>query len=275
MFHAVVVGVDQYEDERIPPLSCAANDARTVAALLEQSLAVDERRVCLLVDQAATHRNVAIAVDDVSRAVAADDIVLIYFAGHGAPERAGSRQKRGCYLLTHDTDYAHIYATAIGMESDVPAWFQRLEAARLVVITLDCCFSGSAGGRTLMGPLLRAANGLESLLPKPVSLRGLDLGRGRVILCASDDNQVAREDKDSGHGIFTRHLLDALTRERGGASTILLTELYDEIESAVRIDTGGAQEPLITLIPNKRAALPCLAGQVQRIPSPIGESFST
>ena len=259
MLHLVAIGIDNYADAAIPPLSCACRDAVAVATTFERNLQPDECSVQLLLNDLATARNVRLAIDRVQAELGSDDVVLVYFAGHGSPERAGTRGRTSRYLLVHDTEERYIHATALGMESDVPDWLGRLDDAKLVVFVLDCCFSGAAGGRTFMGPLLRAAGGVPTLADERlISLKGLNLGRGRIILCASDDNQLAAEDPALGHGIFTRSFLDALGRERGGKPTVAVTTLYDEIAKEVREKTQGDQEPIATFIPIKGAALPVL-----------------
>ena len=109
-----------------------------------------------------------------------------------------------------------------------------------------------------MGPLLRASGLATFADERLISLKDLKLGEGKVIFCASDDDQFAQEDTAVGHGIFTRCFLDALARERGGAPTVPLTTLYDEVARDVTTMTSGEQEPVATFIPVKGAALPVL-----------------
>lgn len=262
MLHAVVVGVDQYRDPIIAGLSCAAADARALAALLEDRIEPSERKVRLLLDEEATRQNIMAAIgDDMPREVEKDDIVLIYFAGHGSPERRSPKDRRSRYLIPHDTEHGRIHTTGIDMERDVAGWLERLSDATLVVIFLDACFSGAAGGRSFMGPLLAATPSLRGYRgddPAPISIRKLNLGRGRVIFAASDDNQLAHEDPALRHGIFTHHLLQALKRPRGEANTVSVAELYDEVEQAVRQATTGSQEPVVSIFGGKHARLPCL-----------------
>lgn len=259
MLHAVVVGIDSYLDQHIPNLRFAAADAMAFAELLERRVAPAERNVKLLLNQAATQRAILEAVgQELCRLVAPDDAVVIYFAGHGCPERVGPRDKADRYLLAHDTEYRSIYATALGMEQHVPMWLDRLSVAKVVVIFLDCCFSGAAGGRTLMGPLLSQA-GIPTLSEALVSLKELDLGRGRVIVCACDDDQVALESSRLSHGYFTHELLSALARPRDGSAVVSLTKLYDEVADGVRHQTDERQHPLITILRGNKVALPCLA----------------
>jgi uncharacterized caspase-like protein len=263
MFHAVIVGVDRYKDVAIPPLVCARADAETLAHLIESRIDKSDRNVRVLLDEDASQRMILTAIgDDLHDQVEKGDVVLLYFACHGSPERRSANDTRSRYILTHDTEIQRIHATSINMDRNVTDWFERLAIARLVVLVLDTCFSGMAGGRSVLGPLLAATPTLQGYMDveRPVSLKGLDLGSGRVILCAASDDQLAREDRAGGHGVFTRHLLAALKRPRDGAGTVRVTVLADEVEAAVRIETAGAQEPIVTMIRNSRASLPCMAG---------------
>lgn len=261
MLRAVVVGIDVYQDPLIPRLHHARSDATALASLLEQRIAPDERSVRLLVDEEATKRNIEVAItEDLHRAVSPGDAVLLYFACHGSPERRAAKDKRSRHLIAHDTEFGRIYATGIDMDRDVPEWFHRLAEAKLTVLLLDTCFSGAAGGRTFMGPTLRANPLVQGTLsePKLLSLKDLDLGRGRVLLCACDEDQLAREEPELGHGLFTHHLLLGLRRERAAAPVVDLTELYQEIARGVSSATNDKQQPVITILKGWKPRLPHL-----------------
>ncbi|XYI00851.1 caspase family protein [Sorangium sp. So ce1128] len=262
MLHAVIVGIDTYQDSSIPPLSCARSDARALGDLLERRIRSGERRVTLLEDEQATRRNIMVAIgEELPAAVEENDTVLLYFACHGSPERRTSRDRRSLYLVPHDTEFQRIYATAIDMERDVPRWLERLAGAgaKLVVLLLDACFSGASGGRGFVGPVLRNNPSVPGYLddPAPISFKDLDLGQGQAIFAAADGDQVAMESQDLGHGIFTYHLLKALTKARDGARTVHLGVLYAEVCDAVRGATDERQEPVLNTR-LKNARLPCL-----------------
>ena len=262
MLHAVIVGIDSYADAAIRPLRCAAADARALAELFQRRLAREEVDVRLHVDAEATRDRVRSAiVDDLPQRLEPDDVVLLYFACHGAAERPGPGDRRARYLIAHDTQFTRIHGTGFNMDRDVGDWFGQLSDARLVILILDACFSGAADGRSMIGPLLRERPVLTGFMddPRPVSLKNLDLGRGRIILGAADEDQPAVEQPKLGHGIFTRHLLAALQKPRGGAQTVSLTTLYEEISEGVRRDTNRRQEPVVTMIHGKHAGLPNLA----------------
>jgi uncharacterized caspase-like protein len=257
MIHAVVVGIDAYKDAAFNKLRCARADAVAVAKLL-LGIADDQRDVRCFLDGEATRSAIVRAIaDDLPARIDADDIVLLYFAGHGSPERMGTNAKRSRYLIAHDTEFFAIHATGIDLDHDILQWLNYLSAAKLVVLVIDSCFSGAAGGRTIMGPKLAAQPTIPFLAePKPISLRELDLGGGLVILCAADENQVAREDQVKGHGLFTYYLLDALQRPRATSILIDIMQLYSDVEKAVRELTAGAQEPVISVFKGKRPGFP-------------------
>ena len=192
--------------------------------------------------------------EDLSRAVGPDDVVLLYFACHGSPEMRASKDERSLYLILHDTQYQRIYATGIDMEVDVMRWMDRLGDAKLVVLFIDACFSGRAGGRTFKGPLATKAYRSE---PRKVSLKDLALGSGRLIITAADEDQVALEDPRLGHGVFTYHLLRALQPTSAEATTIRIGALYEAVATAVAQATEGRQVPILNG-QSRMAALPAL-----------------
>jgi hypothetical protein len=97
------------------------------------------------------------------------------------------------YLVTHDTDYSHVFSTALDMERDFVRLLQRIRSKHVVVF-LDSCFSAAIGGRTFEGPLLSGLRRPTRSSRSPsVSLKDMEVGEGRMILSECDDWQVARE----------------------------------------------------------------------------------
>lgn len=243
MLHAILIGIDCYLDPDIGDLSFARSDAEAFASLLRERIVPAERRVLTLLDEQATRQAImSTLADALPRECGADDIVIIYFAGHGSPERASARDDDWPYLIAHDTDYQRIAATGIDMNRDVAGWLERLPA-KLAVLFLDACFSGNAGGRSFAGPTFLANR--HRFRDEPISLQALDLGEGRIIIAAADDEEVAAESSHLGHGVFTYHLLDLLERSPAGErSTIGIGTLYESVASSVRAATRGAQRPV-------------------------------
>lgn len=245
MLYATIVGIDEYQDERVRPLRCAANDARAVATLLSSGIRAEDRHIRLMCNQEATRSGILDAIGkDLASAAGQGDLCLIYFAGHGSPETNRKIEDASAYLVAHDTRFDAIFATGIDMERDLVKCFERMSDASVVLCVLDCCFSGRAGGRTFEGP------GYQQAKPSvrgrvPISLQNLSLGKGRAVITACGPNQVACEDRALAHGIFTYHLLDVLQRPRQDEETIDIALLYAELAHLVHGHTRARQTPVL------------------------------
>jgi uncharacterized caspase-like protein len=222
-----------------------------VAGLLER-IHPGERHIRLLLDNEATRERFMVAVgEDLPRVVGPDDVVVLYFAGHGAPEIDSPPDRAARYLVTHDTSYGSVFATAIDMERDLTQLFKRLAPPRLVLLLIDACFSGLAGGRTFEGPMLGSMRGNTRGGGDPISLADLDLGEGRLMIAACGDAELAREEAELGHGVFTHFLLRGpAAASSDGDRTVGIHALYESVARDVRAYTRGRQTPVI----NGRAA---------------------
>jgi uncharacterized caspase-like protein len=238
VLHSVIIGINTYSDPKIPNLRSARSDAEAVSLLLREGIVASERTVKTLLDEQATRRAVVEAVGEaLPRKQNKGDLVLIYFAGHGSPEQENPPDKISRYLVPHDTEYRSVFATGLGLETDLVALLDRQSTGRVLLI-LDACFSGQAASRSFLGPHLerRAAQ-----FRAPISLRHLDLGFGRGVMAACADDESAQEDAD--HGVFTRNLLDALRISKH--PTIGIGELYEDVFMKVVQQTRGAQHPVL------------------------------
>jgi uncharacterized caspase-like protein len=238
MFHAVIIGIDHYADEKIHDLRFARADAEALANVLEDRV---EGRRCittLLDDEATTSRIAGLLTDELPRHVRENDEVLIFFAGHGSPEVEATYGEPSIHAVTHDTAYARLASTAIDMVTQLASWVRRLNTGH-VALVIDASFNGAAGGRTFEGPGLWSGPRTRRL--DRVSLNRLALGAQGVLVTACTDKEAAVEDPSCSHGVFTYHLLDQLRRAPDGP--LDLATLYDCVASDVREATDGAQSP--------------------------------
>src|SRR5262249_25598670 len=149
-----------------------------------------------------TLRNIKYALGTfLARNARRDDTVLVFYAGHGAPEidpRGIERDGYAKYLIPSDADRDDLYSTAFPMD-DMQTIFSRMEADRVIAF-LDACYSGAAGGRTFLAKKTRSGD-VDDLF-----LERLTRSKGRVIVTAARVSEVAVELPDLGHGIFTHYL---------------------------------------------------------------------
>ena len=121
--------------------------------------------------------------------------VIVFYSGHGVP---GLRDKRG-YLLPVDGEPNRAELSGYPLEvlltnlSKIPA--------RSMKVFIDACFSGDSP----KGMLVRATSGLSVEIRRPKSVDNT-----MVVITASKGDQFASWDEDAKHGLFTKHLLEAL-----------------------------------------------------------------
>jgi hypothetical protein len=247
--YAVVIGVGVYENETIPKLRYATRDAEAVYRFLTTRGGYPADNVLLLTDSSAqkpTLQNIRRALGDfLYRKPAREDMVLIYYAGHGAPEvDAAGTESDGIskYLIPSNADPESLYSTALPMD-EIQRIFGRIQAERVVML-LDTCYSGTAGGRTFSRQLLRATSLNDHFLER------LTRSKGRVIITAAGPNEVALETHELGHGLFTYYLLEGLSgkADRDGDGVVTVSELYEYVEQQVdrkARSVGGRQRPLM------------------------------
>lgn len=240
--HAVLVGIDNYQDPNIKPLQFAVADARSIYDSLLRTLRQDQLNVVLLLDAQATRQNVIASIgEDLARTAERDDLVLLFFAGHGAPELNRSATANR-YLIMNDTNIDQMFSTALDLETEILRLLERIRSSNIVVF-VDSCFSGRAGGRTFEGPKLRDFR--DNFRSGGMSLNDLDLGEGRVLISACDDEELALENPNLSHGVFTYCLLQTLLTDSPANPTISLLMLYDEVAAQVRALTNGKQNPVL------------------------------
>jgi uncharacterized caspase-like protein len=180
-----------------------------------------------------------------ARSAGKDDTVIVYFAGHGAPEidpRGVEKDGLAKYLIPSDADPDDLFSTAMPMD-DLQTIFDRIEAERVVAF-LDSCYSGAAGGRTFASKKTRAVNVDDLFLDR------LTKSKGRVIITAARPSELSIELPDLGHGIFTYYLTEGLkgAGDLNKDGIVSLQELYEYVQQQVvqkARSVGGRQHPLL------------------------------
>jgi len=154
-----------------------------------------------------------------------DDLLLLYFSGHGLKDEDGK-----LYFATPDTNRMTLRTTSIS--ASLVNDLMRSSRSRRQVLLLDCCYSGAFAKGMI------AKSGAVG-----TSIRTNDYfqGRGRVVLTASDAMQYAFEEDElveegAVNSIFTSAIVDGIEswkadNDRDGR--ISITELYDYVDSYV------------------------------------------
>jgi ubiquinone/menaquinone biosynthesis C-methylase UbiE len=131
----------------------------------------------------------------IRRAAQSDGLALIYYSGHGILDLEGH-----LYLAAADSR-EDTYVLSVGMREIVTS--VRQHKPRRVIIVLDCCYSGAAGGEyETKGST--APNLVEDLK-----------GTGVVIMTATSAIEKALGDRRSGFSVFTKYLVEGINTAIG------------------------------------------------------------
>jgi hypothetical protein len=227
---ALIIGSSHYDDPSLGRLRAPDLDAHGLEEVLKSSAIGQFDEVVTLLNEGATTVRKAIArfYDRRQR----DDLLLLYFSGHGVKDEQGN-----LYLALRDTELALLAGSAL--ETAFIATRMDRSFSKRQVLVLDCCHSGafSAGAKSAQGASVGTAEAFEGT------------GLGRVILTATDSAQYAWEGDriigDAQSSLFTHFLVDGLRtgaadRNRDGVVTV--DELYDYVREQV-VEATPRQTP--------------------------------
>lgn len=228
--YALMIGISAYQDQRLN-IGYAAHDAQGLSdLLLDPNYGnVPRENMTLLQNEQATTLNIKKAGTWLRQNASAEDIVLIYYAGHGAPEEDET------YWVTYEADINDLYATALS-NTDVADMLSRIRS-QYVILLLDSSYTTAIAFRT------NQTRGVSAQIPFERFA-----GPGRVIMSASDGTQKPLE--ESGYGVFAYYLLEGLRgkADRNRDYLVDVSELwmyveYQVLEAARK--AGSQQTPIL------------------------------
>ncbi|MGY2124282.1 caspase family protein [Nocardia gipuzkoensis] len=207
-WRAALIGVSRYVDPEFPDIPAAVNNVVDLYRLLTASTgsALAERQCSVLTDpehSAQVGQVVATAARE------ADDVLLVYFAGHGVVDRRG-----------------RLFLALSGTSRDHPEWssvpFATLRdeliasPARARILILDCCFSGRA---------FEAMGASSSLVDGQIDIQGT------YTIASSARNEPSVAPEGHRHTAFTAALLSTATN-----IGLTLDQLYQKVDQTLHRD---------------------------------------
>lgn len=194
-FHGLFIGIDSYRHPDFRRLNFAERDAKVLYALFGDNMRDDSS--VLLRNAEATKAKITAELGRLATVSEGDDIVVITFSGHGTRSRE---------LATYDAVPGRFAETALPLKEFVD--LVRAIRARLLVVVLDCCFSGGMFARAFYEPddTVTARSNATDAWDVARSLKG----EGRVFFGAASPDEEAFESPRYRHGILTHHLIQGL-----------------------------------------------------------------
>ncbi|MFE9691424.1 type VII secretion protein EccCb [Micromonospora sp. NPDC005806] len=194
---ALLIANDRYIDESLADLYAPREEARDLLSLLADADVGAFDQTVLLENESKS--SIERAVEAMLRAAGPEDLVLLYFSGHGVRS-----SKRGrLHLAVANTELDHLSSTAISA-SFIRELLDESDAASSVIL-LDCCYGGAFEGHGLKTTDDLAIDG------------ELKTGYGRYVITATnaveraDDGRPASETEPRLRSAFTETVIQGLS----------------------------------------------------------------
>lgn len=217
---ALIVGVGQYKNDKIPDLAGPPNDAKRIYDLLTSAkgYSFPKENVCVLLDEAATTANFKKYFTEalVNRAQAKDEAVIFY-AGHGSQAEDTNKDEPDGMDETFVFHDARSDGSTDLIDDEFEGLLQRLYAkTHQISVFLDSCNSGTAlrSGEAFAArfiPPEKSTNVKRLFITDSSSNKGTGWVSGSmtgiVAFTAAGDGTPALE--KNGEGVFTNAILTA------------------------------------------------------------------
>ncbi|MCW5212416.1 DUF1566 domain-containing protein [Desulfobulbus sp. TB] len=221
--YAILIGSSKYPDEPgLTELRCPENDVDAVNKILT-SHDYGQFTKTLVFKNRFSHeieQNINRVLFNASK----DDLILIYFSGHGKLSRSGTLS-----LVTADTKLSALESTSI-LSEKLKYYFDH-SYSRKKILLLDCCYSGAIG-KVFKG-------GIDD------QLQLISEGQGTFIMSASTGIGLAEEKEEDQYGLFTKHLVQGIRSgeaDKNEDGFVDMQELYEYVHDKVQEE--GAQKPM-------------------------------
>lgn len=222
---AVIVGVSSYN--HMPVLRYTDDDAYRIYAFLKspEGGALADEQIRILVDEDATHRNITSAMRTIFGKAGPNDMILLYFSGHGLKDSFLPIDYNGYNNKLYHSEVNDILKTS---------------RARYKLCIADACHSGN----------LLAMKGAQAEVQQIISSYYQNLARsapGTALIMSSKSHETSLESSGLRQGVFTHFLIRGLKGEANGNrdSYVSVTELFNYVQQNVRAYTSNRQSPVI------------------------------
>ena len=217
-YRALLIGNSTYpaDEHNLQPLRGPIKDIAAVnRALVDKDTGLFADADVALLPEATSTRAIR-ALGKFFASAERDDVLLMYFSGHGKLDQSGR-----LHLCMQDTETTDLLSTAV---SNVRInEFADASRARNIVLILDCCYAGAFRG----GDLGEAV-----------------AGPGRYVLSSCRGSQLANDAAvDNGTSFFTQHLVDGLltAADSDEDGYVAFSDIYAYVDRRLR--EAGKQIP--------------------------------
>lgn len=235
---ALIVGISDYQNEKIPDLEYAHRDAEAFAEYLQEGTAwkAAPEDIVLLTNESATYGKFLNELQSLVEDTGENDRLILYFSGHGDVEKVEDGPMG--YLLFYDVAPTTYASAGACMINTLNAYLEKLtlEKGAEVIFISDACRSGSLAGSSAGGPRATTA-----------ALSELFTHTTKMLSCEPDQVSVEGPTWGGGRGLFSYYLVNGLKglADQDQDRYVDLFELERYVQDSVRIASNRKQLPVI------------------------------
>lgn len=248
--YAIIVGINNYDDQEVTGLHCAVSDARAIADILIRKMGFQEEGIFLFTsDQkgkgAPRRGNIAVALGNIQNIIRPGGTFIFFFSGHGINMDGEN------FLLTQEAIPANrvsLEETALKV-SRIREYIEKMEADKVLLI-IDACRTDPGGGKKGGERNLMSQDFAKSLVIKAGSSGNNSSGhiKAAATLFSCSRGESSYEWMEKGNGFFTHFLIKGLNGEAAdvnGSVTLNSIESYlaEKVKNAAKVQRGAEQTP--------------------------------
>ena len=223
--HIFAVGISEYLADDLQNLNYAAKDAQDfVQTVSESDLQMySSTHSIVILNHDATTANIKDSLTVFSNQVNQDDVVMLFFSGHGYNENDDQ------YFVTYDVSAADKSYNGVAFSFIRKRMTDMVNKHCHVVIFMDACHSGAMAGT-------KDAEAKNIIWAMP----------GVIGYYSSTSSEKSAELEDLGNGVFTHVLLDAINGKVANKNGEITAQTLGEyLRKNVWEKTKGRQTPIM------------------------------
>ncbi len=220
---ALIIGIGSYN--HMPVLKYTDDDAYQVYAFLKspEGGAVEDKQIKLLIDENATKDNIDKALKSIVSSADKNDVIFIYYAGHGV---------EGAFVPYDFDGFNNLY-----QHHDILDMLDKSVAKHKVLIA-DACHSGS---------MMAQRSPFKTMLAEYYTDFEKTKG-GTALIMSSKEQENSLEYSGMRQGVFSYYLIEGLSgkADYDNDGIVTVSEIYDYTHINVRKHTHNLQNPIIS-----------------------------
>jgi hypothetical protein len=227
-YRALIIGVDEYDDsETWGALTTAEKDAQDIHDRLVETYGFEPENTDLLLGADATLARVKEGLKRLRAESQREDLVFIYYAGHGDFQDDFDGEKEGGCWILQDGKGRECENNVLSVARLRDSFLQHINAQHLLVVS-DSCFSGALASARMADtrPAANAASYRADLRKRSI----------KVLVSGDNDRTVNDTGGIDGHSPFASAILKRLETPDHESGFVSAQDLFESVRHTYKTE---------------------------------------